>query len=53
MSRFKIVVLAEDSTEAFNFILKDRAARRVVGMTATKLISDSFKVFISSTHVMK
>ncbi|KAK1378620.1 hypothetical protein POM88_025364 [Heracleum sosnowskyi] len=41
--RFKIVVLAEDSTEAFNFILKDRAAKRAIGFTATKLIANKKK----------
>ncbi|KAK1396946.1 hypothetical protein POM88_006809 [Heracleum sosnowskyi] len=41
--RFKIVVLAEDSTEAFNFILKDRVAKRAIGFTATKLIANKKK----------
>ncbi|KAL8103288.1 hypothetical protein AgCh_027735 [Apium graveolens] len=40
---FKIVVLAEDATEAFNFILKDRAAKRAIGQTATKLIAETLK----------
>ncbi|KAK1351256.1 hypothetical protein POM88_054531 [Heracleum sosnowskyi] len=41
--RFKIVVLAEDATEAFNFILKNRAAKRAIGFTATKLIANKKK----------
>ena len=44
--RFKIVVLAGDSTEAFNFILSDRAAKRLTGQTATKMIVDSTKVHL-------
>ncbi|KAK1389865.1 hypothetical protein POM88_018043 [Heracleum sosnowskyi] len=41
--KYKIVVLAGDSTEAFNFVLADKAARRLIGQTATKLISDGIK----------
>lgn len=42
--KYKIVVLAEDSTESFNFILKDKAAKRVIGRTATNLIAETRKV---------
>ena len=38
------MVLAGDETEALNFVLLDRAARRIVGQTATKLISDNLQV---------
>ncbi|XP_017245598.2 uncharacterized protein LOC108217271 [Daucus carota subsp. sativus] len=38
--RFRIIVLAEDETEAFNFVLFDRAVKRIVGKTATKLIAE-------------
>nr|XP_017228930.1 PREDICTED: uncharacterized protein LOC108204139 [Daucus carota subsp. sativus] len=41
--RYRIVILGEDSTEAYNFVLLDRAAKRMIGTTATKLISDKFK----------
>ncbi|KAK1389044.1 hypothetical protein POM88_017222 [Heracleum sosnowskyi] len=41
--KYKIVVLAGDSTEAFNFVLADKAARRLIGQTATTLISDGIK----------
>ncbi|KAL1823531.1 hypothetical protein ACET3Z_010309 [Daucus carota] len=37
----KIVVLAEDETEAFNCVLFDRAAKRMIGKTATKLIAET------------
>ncbi|KAK1376315.1 hypothetical protein POM88_032508 [Heracleum sosnowskyi] len=40
---YKIVVLAGNSNESFNFILEDKAARRLVGQTATKLLSDGIK----------
>ncbi|XP_017239521.1 uncharacterized protein LOC108212304 [Daucus carota subsp. sativus] len=39
--RYKIVVLAEDETEAFNCVLFDRAAKRIIGKTATKLIAET------------
>lgn len=51
LNRYKIVVLATDATEAFNFILKDRAAKRLIGQTATKLISDTINV--CTKHVTK
>lgn len=38
------MILGEDSTEAYNFILMDRAVKRMIGMTATKKISDMKKV---------
>lgn len=44
INRYKIVVLAGDETEAYNFVLTDRAARRVIGQTATKLIADNLQV---------
>ncbi|KAK1389241.1 hypothetical protein POM88_017419 [Heracleum sosnowskyi] len=37
--KYRIIVLAEDETEAFNIVLLDRAARRLIGKTATKLIA--------------
>ncbi|KAL1801822.1 hypothetical protein ACET3Z_030469 [Daucus carota] len=37
--RYRIVILGE----AYNFVLLDRAAKRMIGTTATKLISDKFK----------
>lgn len=42
--RYRIVVLAEDETEAYNFVLLDRAAKRIIGKTATKLIADNIQV---------
>ncbi|KAK1382047.1 hypothetical protein POM88_019782 [Heracleum sosnowskyi] len=41
--RYRIVILAEDSSEAYNFILMDRATRRLTGMTATKMQSEILK----------
>lgn len=41
-------MLAEDSTEAFNFVLLDRAAKRLIGKTATKLIAEGINVFTIS-----
>ncbi|XP_074347320.1 uncharacterized protein LOC141686167 [Apium graveolens] len=41
--RFKLFLLAEDSTEAFNFVLYDRAAKRLVGKIVTKLIAEGFE----------
>lgn len=43
--RYRIVLLAEDSTEAFNFVLYDRASKRLVGKTITKLIAEGYKVW--------
>lgn len=37
-------MLAEDETEAFNFVLFDRAVKRIVGKTATKLIAERIDV---------
>ncbi|KAK1374284.1 hypothetical protein POM88_030477 [Heracleum sosnowskyi] len=36
--KYRIIVLAEDETEAFNIVLLDRAVGRLIGKTATKLI---------------
>lgn len=47
--RFRVVLLAEDRTEAFNFVLLDRAAKRLVGRTATKLIAEGNEVFSKFT----
>ena len=44
LSRYRIVILAEDPTEGYNFILLDRAAKRLLGKTATKLIAENSKV---------
>ncbi|XP_017250648.1 uncharacterized protein LOC108221270 [Daucus carota subsp. sativus] len=41
--RYRVVVLGEDSTEAYNFVLMDRAVKRKVGISATKMISDKLK----------
>ncbi|XP_074327398.1 replication protein A 70 kDa DNA-binding subunit C-like [Apium graveolens] len=38
--RFRIMVLAEDDTFSCNVILMDRAARRIVGTSATKAYND-------------
>ncbi|KAK1361391.1 hypothetical protein POM88_045865 [Heracleum sosnowskyi] len=38
--KYRIIVLAEDETEAFNIVLLDRAARRLIGKTTTKLITE-------------
>ncbi|XP_074373762.1 uncharacterized protein LOC141714124 [Apium graveolens] len=35
--RFRILVLVEDGVEACNFLLLDRAAKRIVGSTAVKI----------------
>lgn len=42
--RFGIVVIAGDETEAYNFVLMDRAVKRIIGQTATKMIADNPKV---------
>ncbi|KAK1365915.1 hypothetical protein POM88_000695 [Heracleum sosnowskyi] len=39
--RYRIVVLAGDSTEALNFVLFDRAAKRILSESATKMLSDN------------
>ncbi|KAK1367830.1 hypothetical protein POM88_034839 [Heracleum sosnowskyi] len=39
--KYKIVVLAKDSTEAYNFILTDRAARRLIRKTVTKMLAEN------------
>ncbi|XP_074342911.1 uncharacterized protein LOC141680636 [Apium graveolens] len=38
--KFKIVVLAEDDTEAFNFVLYDRVVKRLLGKTVTNLMAE-------------
>ncbi|KAK1391147.1 hypothetical protein POM88_019325 [Heracleum sosnowskyi] len=42
--RFRILVLVEDEVEACNSLLLDRAATRIVGSTATKIIAELSKV---------
>ncbi|KAK1366225.1 hypothetical protein POM88_041786 [Heracleum sosnowskyi] len=42
--RFRILVLVEDEVEACNLLLLDRAATRIVGSTATKIITKLSKV---------
>lgn len=37
-------MLAEDCTDAFNLVLYDRAAKRLIGKTATKLIAEGYEV---------
>ncbi|KAL1805562.1 hypothetical protein ACET3Z_028630 [Daucus carota] len=49
--RYRIVILAEDSTEGYNFVLLDRAAKRLLGKTATKLIAENSK--LTSTEFPK
>ena len=46
--RYKFLVLASDSTKAFDFLLLDRAAKRMIGKTATKLLSENLKVFLAT-----
>ncbi|KAL1819848.1 hypothetical protein ACET3Z_014717 [Daucus carota] len=41
--RYRVVILGEDSTEAFNFVLMDRGVKRMVGISATKMISNKLK----------
>ncbi|XP_074356667.1 uncharacterized protein LOC141696422 [Apium graveolens] len=43
VKRYKIVILAGDSNEAFNFVLMDKPVKRMVGQTATKMILDNPK----------
>ncbi|XP_074377469.1 uncharacterized protein LOC141718990 [Apium graveolens] len=40
--KFKIDVLAEDDTKAFNFVLYDRAVKRLLGKTVTKLMAEGY-----------
>ncbi|XP_074357101.1 uncharacterized protein LOC141696867 [Apium graveolens] len=40
--RFKIVVLAEDDTEAFNLVLYDRAVKRLLDKTVTNLMAEGY-----------
>lgn len=51
--RYKIIVLAGDSTEAFNFVLSDRAARRLLGQYATTMIADNTHVCYNLRHVLQ
>ncbi|KAK1364446.1 hypothetical protein POM88_040007 [Heracleum sosnowskyi] len=39
--KYRIVVLAEDDTEAFNVVLLDRTAKRIIGKTVTKLMAEA------------
>ncbi|KAK1387611.1 hypothetical protein POM88_015789 [Heracleum sosnowskyi] len=41
--RYRIAILAEDSSEAYNFILMDSATRHLTSMTATKMQSEMLK----------
>ncbi|XP_074375074.1 uncharacterized protein LOC141716794 isoform X2 [Apium graveolens] len=41
--RYRIVILGEDSTEAYNFILMDRAAKRLLGTSTTKMQTNIIK----------
>ncbi|KAL1811200.1 hypothetical protein ACET3Z_021265 [Daucus carota] len=45
--RCRIVILAKDPTEAYNIVLLDRAAKSLLGKTATKLIAENSE--LSST----
>lgn len=38
------MILADDKTEAVNVVLSDRAVKRLVGKTATKLLQELEKV---------
>lgn len=55
--KYRIVVLAEDNTEAFNIVLLDRAVKRMIGKTTKKLIAEGFNVhsihfiYMSYCHV--
>ncbi|KAK1369929.1 hypothetical protein POM88_036021 [Heracleum sosnowskyi] len=42
--RYKIVVLAGDSTEALNFVLFDRAAKLILCESATKMLPDNITI---------
>ncbi|KAK1372448.1 hypothetical protein POM88_028641 [Heracleum sosnowskyi] len=48
--KYRIIVLAEDETEAFNIVLLDRAARRLIGKTATKLIAEGISDEIEKAY---
>ena len=39
------MLLAEDETEAFNFIFLDRATKRIIEKSATKFISDNLSIW--------
>ncbi|XP_017233287.2 uncharacterized protein LOC108207343 [Daucus carota subsp. sativus] len=41
--RYRVVILGEDTTEAYNFVLMDRGVKRMLGVTATKMISDKLR----------
>lgn len=41
------MIVAGDDSDSFDFVLLDRAAKRVLGKTATTLISETTKVFVS------
>lgn len=40
-------MLAADDSEAYNFVLLDRAVKRLIGQTATKMIADNPQVIVS------
>lgn len=42
--RFKMLVLVEDEVKACNFLLLDRAAKRIVGSTTIKIKAEMDKV---------
>jgi hypothetical protein len=50
--RYKIIVLARDSTDAFNFVLSDRAARRLLGQYATTMIAENTHVCCNLRHFL-
>ena len=38
------MIVAGNGSESFDFVLQDRAAKRILSKTATKLIADSIQV---------
>ena len=44
-------MIYQDEKEASNFILMDRAPKRMIGTTATKLTAILLKVCITSPHI--
>lgn len=49
--RFKILVLVEDEAEKCNFILLDRATKRIVGSTASIIVTEMNKVELEGGSV--
>ncbi|KAL1822244.1 hypothetical protein ACET3Z_009022 [Daucus carota] len=41
--KYKIMIVAGNGSESFDFVLQDRAAKRILSKTATKLIADSIQ----------